>query len=203
MTRVRSAGEGRILLIGDLHLRCQHTAALRGFSNTKEHDRRLRELWQGVVSPRDSVIVLGNFAVVDRAGTARRMAAQLPGRVSFLQGDRDPPGLGASLMELEFSARGLVVLCHYPLEAWRRRRWRSFHIHSHLQTHKVRSGPRRANVYADALGLRPMEIGEILGACDPFLGRGIGNERPGGSEAVNMCSLDAIDRFRASPRSEG
>ena len=165
----RGPREGVARVISDLGMNCERVAHSRNFTSARRHDDHVRERWHQTVAPEDRVYVLGDFARGDGVRAVLNRARNLPGRITLLQGDLDPDGVGPSILNLTYGRRGLIVLCHFPLEDWERRARRSFHLHGHVPSCEVRSGPRRANVNAEALNYAPAPLSDVLDACDPWV----------------------------------
>jgi calcineurin-like phosphoesterase family protein len=164
----------------------------RPFSSIEEHDEALIERWNAVVTPRDMVIHLGDFAWRDGVETLRR----LNGIIQIVPGNHDYPddlkdynlltgcGISQPIRELEYRKKK-IVLCHFPIDDWNKRWHGSIHLHAHThvkQFHNpnlpyeeqsglnLKSGyPKkqtcnRFNVGADAINFTPISLDAILAA---------------------------------------
>lgn len=130
--------------IGDLHL--GHAKIIeyteRPFSTVDEMDEQLIKNWNGVVSPKDEVYIIGDFALTGREKTEQYLTA-LKGNKYLIHGNHDYWTSNANCKkyvtwikdyyELKENKR-TWVLCHYPLYSWNKRRSGAIHLHAH--THR-------------------------------------------------------------------
>lgn len=154
----------KTFVVSDLALKDKVAADARGFTKVAQHDALILEQWRATVSDVDTVYVLGNFARAVNRRSALMLAAQLPGRKRFLQGEGDPAGLGPAQYELCYGDT-IIVLSYWPLERWRRDALRSYHLHGFLSRVGLRTAARRACVCADANEYRPILLDDALAAA--------------------------------------
>lgn len=159
----------RTLLISDLALGCEKTAAQRYFANARQMDKLLIERWEQTVEKNDLVYLLGDTCITARSRKALMLKlSHLPGYKFILQGDRDPVGTGPDVFEFTYPTiygEKRVILCHYPFERWKGDAGNSIHIHGHIAsaTTTSRNKRNRFNVCAEAVGYAPIELGSLLG----------------------------------------
>ncbi len=77
----------------DPHLRHRLVAGLRGFASPGEHDEEITRRWNRVISPGDTVWVLGD-AGMGSEDTVLSLAAGLNGIKHLISGNHDPPWPG-------------------------------------------------------------------------------------------------------------
>ena len=121
----------------------------RPFSDTVDivaHDAWLLDLWLSTVDKRDTVYVLGDLTFL-KSDNARRLLEKLPGRKFLIEGNHD----GAirayknyfievyQIKEMTFKPTVApflkedldVVMCHYPMVTWNRKRYGALILHGH------------------------------------------------------------------------
>ena len=116
----------------DPHLLHEYVARLRGYQSSAEHDAVFCRSWRETVGKRDSVWVLGDIAVGNRA-RALEMLHDLPGTKHLIVGNHDacsPISLRAHKYQREYLevfesvqqsaqikiAGQRVVMSHFPYE---------------------------------------------------------------------------------------
>lgn len=140
----------------------------RAFADVGDHDRRLIEHWNSVVSPGDTVWHLGDFAyhklpleqidaTFDRLNGVKRLVAgnhdHLPVRT------RLPWASVEDLRVLQWNDVK-VVLSHYPMREWPHRQSGAIHLHGH--THGELPSSRQSwDCGVDHQGFIPLTLVEI------------------------------------------
>lgn len=79
----------KIWFTSDTHLDHTLVANGRGFDNTADHDRVLAENWDRVVSPADTVFVLGDIAINFKRAKAHEWFRARPGIKHLISGNHD------------------------------------------------------------------------------------------------------------------
>lgn len=138
----------------------------RPFGGVEEMDQALVEAWNKQVSPLDTVYHLGDWAFhnYERINELNGKIWSVPGNHDHERMKKLPVHIQAGMLEevhyLKLDKERRFVLCHYPIESWRREY--RFHLHGH--THGiVRKQINRLDVGWDALpAFRPHDIDEIM-----------------------------------------
>lgn len=124
--------------------------------------------WNALVTPEDTVWHLGDFAVRLGAAAAAAILARLNGSKHLIAGNNDGPTIRAlpgwasvqDYAELVVEGRRLV-LCHYPLRAWRDSGRGAIDLHGHSHG-RLTPWPRQIDVGVDAWNFEPVPIETIL-----------------------------------------
>ena len=136
----------------------------RPFSSVEEMDQTLVDNWNAVVSPTDAVYCLGDMAFHNY-----ERISQLKGRKILIPGNHDHERakkvfphvqeVADEITYLKISKELRFVLCHYPIESWRREY--KIHLHGHSHGTSMRR-MNRLDVGIDATKLyRPINIDEL------------------------------------------
>ena len=150
----------RVYVIADLHLGHRRVALARGYATPEAHDAALEAAWNGVVTKRDVVYVLGD--VFNVAGLAR-----LKGTKKLALGNHDtrPPAVylqHVSKVAAYYEYDG-CLLSHIPVHESQSRRWR-LNVHGHTHTRTVGS-PWYVNVSVEAcVRMAPYRLDHITAA---------------------------------------
>lgn len=158
-----------IYFVSDMHF--GHNNILeyckRPYVDVSTMNQMLVDNWNETVSTNDTVYHLGDWAFHNY-----ECIGQLNGRIYSVPGNHDIErkkkllpflvnGFLDEIHYLKLSPTRRFVLCHYPLEAWRREY--PFHLHGHRHGQNERLIPNRIDVGIDATKLyRPMHIDEVL-----------------------------------------
>ena len=131
----------------DLHLDHKNVIKYCGrpFSDVTEMNAALIANWNARVRDGDTVYILGDFCMSGAANTAN-FARQLNGRKVLVPGNHDTfafnPKFDPSVFD-EIIDRAMctvsdpfierkIVLCHFPLAAWRRKENGALHFYGHV-----------------------------------------------------------------------
>lgn len=157
-----------IYFTADLHL--GHVNILkycsRPFSCAEHMDETLINNWNSVVKPMDTVYVLGDFAMRD----PRSYLERLYGDFYLIPGNHDRaskwPGPATTVLPkihtLYYTAQH-VVLCHYPMLAWPRSHYGSWHLHGHCHQGTLPFCPGKVmNVGVDHRNFYPVSWPEVV-----------------------------------------
>jgi len=117
--------------------------------NVEEHDEALIALWNGIVSKRDTVYHLGDFAMFkavksgeERMKVYRRTRMRLNGKIHLVVGNHDKMSQEVynCFTEVYDGIRDIkidgnkITLCHYPMRSWNCSFHGSFHAFGHVHS---------------------------------------------------------------------
>lgn len=136
----------------------------RPFESVEEMDQSLVDRWNQVVAAEDTVYCLGDMAFHNyhRIGELKGRKHLVPGNHDHEREKKVYPYFETVMDELSYiKVEGVkVVLCHYPLESWKRDCRIHLHGHSHGESRKVKW---RMDVGVDATRLyRPLSWSELM-----------------------------------------
>lgn len=155
------AGIPMIYFTADLHLghRGIITSVDRPFDSVEAMNRTLIRNFNAVVTPRDTVYILGDLCHHLDLSERRRMAEKLHGRKILIRGNHDRD-YGSGIFEevLDFttlSAEGhSFVLMHYPMLDWPKKKAGSIQLHGHIHsTGDINAGNRAKGVFRYDVGV--------------------------------------------------
>lgn len=128
-----------------------------------------------VVKQEDDLYFLGDFCVGDAARVEKYLRRIICRNIYFVRGNHDKGAAQAQhmfrwfkdLAEVSFAGR-LVVLCHYPMRAWRGSHRGSWHLHGHCHG-RLPEDPLllSLDVGVDAHEYRPWHWDEIVSRLQP------------------------------------
>lgn len=146
----------------------------RPFADVGEMNEALIANWNGVVSKRDEVWHLGDFAYGESAAAGLGLKPstifhRLNGKKHLIVGNHDEQN--SEVLRLPWTSQQHVrhgkvngkkyALCHYPLETW----WHSYlgvvHLHGHCHGGLQRVIPHRFDVGVDVWGFTPRAVEEF------------------------------------------
>lgn len=129
------------------------------WATVAEMNTALTDNWNSVVSPKDTVYILGDFCF--RGDPPETYEKNLNGIFVRIKGNHDPEDWGVDYKMIKFNKRH-IILFHYPIEEWDGWYHGSLHIHSHTHKPELVSAVRRANVGADAINYTPIRMEDIF-----------------------------------------
>lgn len=157
----------RIYLISDTHFYHKNiiTYCSRPFASVKEMNEVLKKNWNNIVSPKDTVFVLGDFILRKFSRKAyEALKSELNGNKYFVKGNHDdfeaPPTLQINYRGMNF------LLVHNPepfvgtFDGWI--------IHGHKHNNDLKNYPfinvknRTINVSAEVIGYKPISLDFIV-----------------------------------------
>lgn len=168
--------------IGDTHfshaniLKFEDTAPYRKFATIEEHDEELIKRWNSVVTPKDKVYHLGDFAWTEKA---IEIGAMLHGDKVLILGNHDHFQTKKYLRYFRkvCGAVGIghdFIMTHIPVHESQFHRWKCNvhgHLHSNnigLRIHNPETGyweegndPRYINVSAEQINLTPISYEDL------------------------------------------
>lgn len=139
----------------------------RPFGSVAEMNRCLVEIWNARVGPEDTVWHLGDFALGATPAEAASIFQALNGKLRLVKGNHDGPDTlalpwaGPVEQLVEMAVDGArVVLCHYPLRAWRGSFGRTIQLYGH--THDLLPpSTLSCDVGVDSWAYAPVTVAEI------------------------------------------
>ena len=133
----------------------------RKFNDIYEHDDYLIKYWNNKIAQTDTVYFLGDFSFHSPART-KEILNQLNGNIIFIRGNHDRGKIIKMLKNNGYRVEEMMsinlmennfILCHYPLEDWSRKMYKSIHLHGHIhmkhEIRKIRKLTNRVNVCYD------------------------------------------------------
>lgn len=125
--------------ISDLHI--GHTNILRfdkrPFWNMRDQNQEIITRWNNVVTDKDEVYILGDFAFNNAMGL--EVVQQLKGLKYLILGNHDNPNTALTnefewvkdYAEIKDNGEHLV-LCHYPIAHWKNADYGTIHLYGHI-----------------------------------------------------------------------
>lgn len=171
-----------IFFTSDLHL--GHEGILkychRPFASVEEMNRTLIRNYNAVVTPDDTVYILGDLSYKIPVSEANGMISRLNGHKHLICGNHDK-SYDESLFEEVcdykqiFECGRHFTLMHYPMLEWAKMRNKSIQLHGHSHNEGMEynlsckaQGILRYDVGVDANGYYPVSISTILNFIDMF-----------------------------------
>jgi len=141
----------------------------RPFSSANEMDEMLIKNWNRVISPKDDVYHLGDFAAkCDRS--VEWYLGRLNGRIHIVWGNHDFKVAKKcadkfaschDICDLKYNKQKFV-LCHYPFATWRNSERGSIHLHGHCHNNFKFFNKCRMDVGVDCFQYAPIGIEKVL-----------------------------------------
>lgn len=142
------------------------------FADTEHMDSQMVVEWNNIVSPQDTVYILGDVAFC-KADKAATILNRLNGTKILIEGNHDvknltDPAFRACFKEVhkvhEIVHNGnLVVMCHFPFLEWNRMHRGSVHLYGHVHGNKTGLEKFRArDAGMDATGKIVVSMDEIV-----------------------------------------
>jgi calcineurin-like phosphoesterase family protein len=128
----------------------------RPFESIHHHDEALIAAWNAVVTPKDRVFVIGDVCWRGKPG---EYIDRLNGHLFLVPGNHDSRRVikhprwrwVKNLVDIKVSGQR-IVLCHYPLLTWRKRKWGAWMLHGHCHnglSHEAPGGAGRLDIGVD------------------------------------------------------
>lgn len=152
--------------------------AQRPFETVEEMNAALIAKWNGRVSQKDEVYILGDITLNDTAGYAMNLLRQLNGRKYLVRGNHDKfvDKIAFDLRLFEwvkdyhsfYDQKRKFVLFHYPIAEWDGFYRGAIHLHGHQHNKpeyniaNAKKGLLFYDVGVDANDMAPVSIEEIL-----------------------------------------
>ena len=162
-----------IFYTADPHFGYEPLVAARGFESAAQMDAALIDAWNGVVSPADTVCLVGDIGWNDGHVPCRTLA-RLNGRKHLIRGNHDTGYRDAVLLYRYFETvtdfleiddgPHHIFLSHYPMLFSKPN---GYMIHGHLhaggQFHEIlRTLPRVLNAGVDINGFAPVTLAQLI-----------------------------------------
>lgn len=145
----------------------------RPFDNVEEMNETIIELWNGVISPKDTIYHLGDFAMASQKheNEIRNIINKLKGNKFLIFGNHDDHKLYKKIMinppkkfeilqnqihEIKYN-KNYYVMCHYPMFSWNRSHYGSYHLFGHHHGSLYRWN-RSMDVGVDCTDYQPISI---------------------------------------------
>jgi calcineurin-like phosphoesterase family protein len=138
----------------------------RPFGSVEEMNDAMREAWNSVVKPGDSVIHLGDFAHHYPADKLPKLFASLNGRKHLISGNHDDKATKSlaweSIRDIGFVSvdSQKLVVCHYAMRTWPGIGRGAIMLYGHSHG-RMAGNVQSTDVGVDALGFRPLRLNEI------------------------------------------
>lgn len=115
----------------------EHCQDTRPYSSIEEMNLTYIDNWNSVVKPSDTVYYLGDF-VMGGVEEAHSFASVLNGNIYFIEGNHDSRWFGKikrfnyllPIQEIKYNHK-TYVLSHYPMRAWNKSFYESYHLFGH------------------------------------------------------------------------
>ena len=150
----------------------------RPFKNAEEMDETLIKNWNSVVTDKDDVYILGDFAYRFEQGKLQHYLESLNGRKYMILGNHDKDIRRNAHKDAfvwvkdyaDISDNGRrVILSHYPMVEWNGFFRGSIHLYGHIhnnvnnQAYKIMRNIENAyNVGVDILGYMPQKLEQVI-----------------------------------------
>ena len=139
----------------------------RPYQSVDEMNAGLIANWNGRISPRDDIWVLGDFAYRNTAGQIAHIFAKLNGHKRLIIGNHDNrevlvlPWVEAPVLMADVIDNGeKVVLCHYPMRDWNNMYRGSYHLYGHCHG-GIEDYSKCADVGVDRWNWLPVTFPEV------------------------------------------
>jgi calcineurin-like phosphoesterase family protein len=142
----------------------------RPFENVKQMDDEIIARWNAVVPKDGTVYHLGDFSW----GYAAEYREQLNGKICLITGNHDSPGPYKKIFdevcaykELTLNHTYNLILFHYPILAWNKQAYGSYHLYGHVHnnTRDLKSN-KAINICVEKWNYTPVSIKDIIKKCD-------------------------------------
>lgn len=147
----------KVYVIADLHLGHKKLAQVRGFSSVEEHDQKLVDNWNSVVTKKDVVYVLGDVFRVERLSDMRGIK-----KLTLGNHDQYPPEryLKYFTKIASYYEYDNCLLSHIPIHPCQFPRYRK-NVHGHMHTHDI-DDPFYVCVSAEQIDLTPVLLNSVI-----------------------------------------
>ena len=158
-----------VFVIADTHFYHIGMLRFRHFSSTSQMNNYIARAWNSVVSPRDTVVHLGDFAYTEDQRMLNRIVNQLNGTIMLLRGNHDSAdrlriaGIGVSTKS--FVPYENLLLSHEPVYNVKNKHL--VNLHGHL--HKHRLSGKHINACIDIAGYAPIPIQQYINQANQIL----------------------------------
>jgi len=155
-----------IYFTSDLHLCHKNIIQYcnRPFTSVEEMDATIIDNWNSVVTDKDMVYILGDFALCGKSRVFE-YEYRLHGHKILIRGGHDNyrKGLFETYDYLDRKINGITfIMFHYPLLTWNKEYYGSIHLHGHSHNNPIEVKKNRINVGVDVWNFMPVSIDTII-----------------------------------------
>lgn len=146
----------------------------RPFQSLEEMAEKLIKNWNSVVSPEDTVYMLGDICMGD-ISNVDRYVPRLNGYKFLIRGNHDTDNKIAQLSKYVEDIQDMSIvqykgtkftLCHYPMREWLLKERGGIHLYGHVHSSEHRRGllnePNSFHIGVDTNNLTPVNFDDIL-----------------------------------------
>lgn len=151
----------------------------RPFISIEEHDQALIDNWNSIVTDKDDVYHLGDFAFASEDYVIS-ILKRLKGKIHFICGNHDKTVKKSTKIKSMFSSyqeykeikpivnnkKQPIVLFHFPIESWHKKYYNSYHLHGHVHGSMMEternSSNLRVDVGVDVWDYSPVSLDQIV-----------------------------------------
>jgi calcineurin-like phosphoesterase family protein len=154
----------------------------RPFSNVNEMNEAMINNWNNLITIKDEVYILGDFAYKGKTQEVNNILSRLKGKKYLVKGNHDKylndPLFNSNAFDwvkdyFILKYEGLeVVLFHYPMLSWYKSHYGSVHLYGHVHNSTVKYpefadkikilGQQAINVGVDVNDFYPVSIKQII-----------------------------------------
>jgi calcineurin-like phosphoesterase family protein len=156
---------------------------LRSFATVEDMDTTILDEWNKTVSPKDTVVTLGDFSMEGKYDDLRyKYIRHLHGNIIWIKGNHDSGWMKPSKVPFPIrhvwhkqireggrrkGEKGPYLACsHYPMRSWNRSQYGSFNLHGHchgtIEPWKNQMDVGIDSAYKITGVFRPFELDEII-----------------------------------------
>ena len=158
-----------LFVIADTHFYHVGMLRFRHFSSVSEMNAYIRNAWNSVVSPGDTVLHLGDFAYTKDQQMLNRVVSQLNGTIMLIRGTHDSAqrlrDAGIAVTTQSYVPYENLLLSHEPVRNVKNKHL--VNLHGHLHKHQLRG--KHINACVDIVGFVPIRIEEYIKHADKIL----------------------------------
>ena len=153
----------KVYVISDLHFSHHNMAIKRGFKDAVSHDNHIIDTWNGIVTKRDVVWILGDITMEKSQGY--ELLDKLNGIKKVVLGNHDKPQHSSKLLEYVNHICGCVklkgcILTHIPIHESEVDRF-LLNIHGHIHD-KIIPDLRYVNVCVENVDYKPVLLDKLV-----------------------------------------
>ena len=168
-----------IYLTSDTHFGHTNILKHRPFKTVEEMDETIISNWNSIVTDKDSVYHLGDFALCSKS-RAMEILGRLNGQKFLIIGNHDNFGPSHVCkhgwaviksvygLHIDKSKRSYAWLSHFPHRSWNRMQYGAYHFYGHCHG-KMENYRRSCDVGMDCWNFKPVSLDEAMKAVDIHL----------------------------------
>lgn len=160
----------KIFFTSDLHLLHPKIVKIQDRPTTiEEHDEWLINRINSKVGKKDELYILGDVSMAPRIPT-ESLIDKMNGKKHLILGNHDNNIKTSNRFESisqikDFIFKGKerihIVLCHYPMRAWNRSHYGSYHLYGHVHG-SLKPGIQSFDIGVDSNNYYPLSLREVL-----------------------------------------